>query len=263
MANRPIAFVDSGIGGLPYLSAARSLLPAESTVYVADSANFPYGEKSVSQVKAAVTGVVERLVATIGPKVIVLACNTASVAALSSLRKRFSVPFVGVVPAVKPAAAASPSGHIGVLATSRTVQDRYLAALIRDHASNCNVASVAAGGLVSFVERRLLTASLEERRRVVRDAAGELRERGVDTVVLGCTHFIHLRKELEEELGDGITIIDSVEGVARQVARIVEKLDEHNAEAPQHELYVTDGAAGGNMYRDFAARYGLELAGTL
>ena len=144
---KPIAFLDSGVGGLPYLEMAREHLPKENFIYLADRKNFPYGTKSAEEVFAAVAVLTDRILAAEKPKVFVLACNTMSVVALTRLRKLYPrLPFVGVVPAVKPAAERTKVKRIGVLATNRTLQDAYLDDLIRRFASSCEVVRVAGPG---------------------------------------------------------------------------------------------------------------------
>ena len=163
MTRRPVAFLDSGIGGLPYLAAARLLLPSAPYVYLADRENFPYGDRTPERITAAVTAAVQRLLTSAHPRVVVIACNTASVVALPALRARFDLPFVGVVPAVKTAAASTPGGRFGVLATQQTVEGEYLRGLIASHAPGCTVVALPAAGLVRFVEEDLLGSTRAER----------------------------------------------------------------------------------------------------
>ena len=139
MADDPIVFIDSGVGGLPYLEKARIYMPGENLVYVADNKNFPYGEKSAGQLKSIILMLIRKIVDKISPKLIVIACNTASVVALSLLREEFGIPFVGVVPAIKPAGEYSENGKIGLLATRKTVEDPYTDTLINEFASSCRV----------------------------------------------------------------------------------------------------------------------------
>jgi len=264
MTPEPIAFLDSGVGGLPYLARARERLPGTRFVYVADRENFPYGEKPRAAIVAAVSSVAERVIARENPRVIVIACNTASVVALPALRARYRLPFVGVVPAVKPAAALSRSRRVGVLATQRTVEGEYLKNLIESHAAGCEVVSVHAAGLVEFVERDLANASAEERTERVRREVQRFRAERIDTLVLGCTHFLHLepefRKLLEEE---GILLVDSREGVARQVARLAGQGGKADGRPASDSLYVTGSAPIQARYGYFAESFGMRLEGAL
>lgn len=220
MAEHPILVLDSGIGGLPYVSAVRSLMPAARFSYVADHAGFPYGERDPADLRYRLLQLTERLIEREHPALVLLACNTASVVALDALRERFALPFVGVVPAVKPAASHSRTRRIGVLATARTVEERYLHDLVQQFAGECAVVTQAAGEIVRLVEQSHGELSPQAVRRCVGKAVGCLVEAGVDTVVLGCTHFIYLLEELQQLFGPGVTVIDSREGVARQVQRV-------------------------------------------
>ena len=281
MTRSTIAFLDSGIGGLPYLARARALMPSVRCVYLADRANFPYGGKRRPKIIAAVESAAGLLIQREDPSLIVVACNTASVVALEHLRSRFPIPFVGVVPAVKPAAAASPGKRFGILATRRTVEGRYLRDLVSRHARGCGVVSLPASDLVEFVERDLPLSTRGQR--LARVTAEVERFKGIDTLVLGCTHFLHLQEEFREVLdARGIAVIDSLDGVTRQVVRLLGMDGPGDSSAPQaHFLgtasgpaapggegapgafYVTGGWPVEERYRLFAELYGLEFAGQL
>jgi glutamate racemase len=267
MARSTIGFLDSGIGGLPYLARTRELAPGARCVYVADRENFPYGSRPRRAIIRAVLSAAGRLVAAEDPAVVVVACNTASVAALEHLRAAFAVPFVGVVPAVKPAAAASKGRRFGVLATRRTVEGRYLHALVAKYAAGCSVVSLPASGLVEFVERDLPGSTRGERLARVHQEAS--RFEGIDTLVLGCTHFLHLQEEFREVLAaQGVTVIDSLDGVARQAARLlaaagVEAAGQAPAGHGPGALYVTGTEPVEERYGAWAARFGLRYAGLL
>ncbi len=272
MTPEPIAFLDSGVGGLPYLAYTRRLLPGIRLVHVADRANFPYGEKDGSAIIEAALHVTDRLLKKVCPRLVVVACNTISVVALAALRARFPVPFVGVVPAVKPAAARSPRGRVGILATRQTVEGDYLKALIESFASGCVVVSLPAAGLVEFVERDLSTARPEERVERVRREVVRFRDARIDTLVLGCTHFLHLEPEFRSLLeGEGITLVDSREGVARQVCRLagapvpvgIPGGASAEPRMPDDTLYVTGARPLEERYSWFAREFGLRLDGTL
>ncbi|HTO23986.1 MAG TPA: glutamate racemase, partial [Spirochaetia bacterium] len=281
----PVAFLDSGVGGLPYLAHARAFLPGRRLVYVADRANFPYGEKSKAEIVEAALSVAARLVERERPSLVVVACNTMSVAALSELRGRFSVPFVGVVPAVKPAASLSRRKRVGVLATRQTVEGEYLHALIARHAAGCDVVSLASGPLVEFVEKDLYKAGQREREDRVRQEVERFTSAGIDALVLGCTHFLHLEEEFRRQLDcQGIELVDSRDGVSRQARRVLaaaeaveEAVEEEDAgHAPATHpgsggnggvqraadvLYVTGARPLEDRYPWFAAHYGLQPHG--
>jgi glutamate racemase len=227
---RPIAIFDSGIGGLPYLEPARAALPNESFVYLADRVGFPYGTKRREEVRGIVLTLVERIVGAYDPKAVVIACNTASQAGLDAARRANpGLLIVGTVPAVKPAAERTRSGTIGVMATEGAVEDPYLDSLVARYAKGVDVIREPAQLLVTFVERRGATASLEERREAVRPFVRRLVERGADEIVLACTHFLHLRDEIAEVAGPGVEIIDSRFGVVKRLKQVLTERGLSNA----------------------------------
>lgn len=274
---RPIAFFDSGVGGLPYLQWIKENLPGENLVYLADRANFPYGEKDDAQLRRIITATVGRFIRAVKPKLMVIACNTASVVALAELRRRFDIPFVGVVPAVKPAAEHSRSCSIGILATRRTVEDPYTDDLIRSFAPQCRVHRYAGVEIVDLVENRYYTASREEKQAVLQSAVEYFKARNVDTLVIGCTHFVFVQDELGEMLGEGTMVIDSREGVGRQVMRLLSRIGNVSAGegGPARTSGKTEGQTEGrarffitrqedeDRYLRFAADFGLEWGGVL
>jgi len=220
--DRPIAIIDSGIGGLPYLSAARAILPRESFVYVADRAGFPYGTKGREEVRGIVLDLISRLVAAYGPTALVIACNTASQAALDAARRANpGLPIVGTVPAVKPAAERSRSGIIGVMATAGAVEDPYLDSLVARHAKGRVVIREGAQELVSLVERRAALAGPEERREAVEPFVRRLVAGGADEIVLACTHFLHLRDDIAASAGPSVEVVYSRDGVVRRLKQVL------------------------------------------
>lgn len=255
-----IGILDSGIGGLPYLAAVRRLLPSESFAYFADTASFPYGTRPTNELVRIVHNAVASLIDAADPTAVVIACNTASVVSLSELRARFALPFVGVVPAVKPAAAISPTGRIGVLATERTVGDPYLRDLIDRYAADKHVVPVAATGLVEAIEAGHRSES--ELSAALAQPAATLRRERVDTVVLGCTHFVHVRPLIERLLGPAVTIVDSVDGVARQTVRTVEQQaveSDRPPEASGSRSVLFTSSDPPPAYQQFAGEFDLHL----
>lgn len=234
-ANGPIGVFDSGVGGLAVLRELRRVLPAEDAVYYADQANFPYGMRSADEV-CALAVEAARYLLTQGAKLLVVACNTASSAALPELRRRFAVPIVGIEPALKPACAMTRSGHVGVLATDGTVQGEALKQLIERVAAGVEVLCRPAGRLVELVEDGMTDA--DEVERVLSEALLPMRERDVDVVVLGCTHYAFLKPAIERLLGPSVTVIEPGEAVARQAARVLY----------QHHLAAPTGRAGTTRY---------------
>lgn len=225
----PVAFIDSGIGGIPYVLTARDYLPHQQFVYVADTALFPYGDRTAESIVQSVIRISSTLLDTFAPRVIVIACNTASVFALPVLRDRFDVPFVGTVPAVKPAAELSKSGNIAVLATSRTVGAAYLDQLVETYARECIIERIAGSELVSFVEQGGWRASVEEIRSAIMPTVEMLQTSRIDTLVLACTHFIFLKEQFESLLGPDVTVVDSRDGVARRIRTLVSDSEESAA----------------------------------
>ena len=264
MNSHPIIFIDSGVGGLPYLALARQRLPAERFIYVADRLHYPYGEKDMAQIQADVLETFRLIMDRFSPKAAVIACNTASVAALERLRQTFPIPFVGVVPAVKPAAAFSRSRRIGVLATPQTVKNDYLDGLIDNFANGCEVVRIAAPALRDFVENEFFSATADTRERVLEDAAASVNSAGTDVLVLACTHFLHVAAALQEKLGRGVRLIDSREGVVNQLERVIDRQSLRTAKTEGESLmYLTGPGPAEERHRRFAERFGLELAGSL
>ena len=203
------AFIDSGTGGLPYMCYLNEKCPSASCVYVADAQNFPYGEKSSSEIIDCVVNLCTKIIDKFSPKVIVIACNTMSVTALSVLREKFPVHFIGTVPAIKLASSISKNKKIGLLATRRSVSQDYTLKLIKDFASDCQVFSRGDGQLISFIERNLTTATEDEKLNAVKPAVNFFKANDVDTIILGCTHFIHFAPEIQKVAGEKFSLIDS------------------------------------------------------
>lgn len=214
----PIGMFDSGLGGLSVLREVRSLLPAEHVLYVADSAWCPYGVRPEAEIRARSVAVAREIVAA-GAKILIVACNTATSVALPSLRARLPVPVVGLVPAVKPAAATSRNRRIGVLATPRTVAGERLEALIREFANDVEVHVQAAPGLADLVEAGHLSGPSVEV--AVATFVRPLARHGVDTIVLGCTHYPFLRESIQRVAGPAVNVIDSGNAVARRTEHLL------------------------------------------
>jgi glutamate racemase len=198
------------------------MLPRESFVYLADRVGFPYGTKPREEVRDSVLRLVSGLVDAYSPKAILIACNTASQAALEAARKSNpGIAIVGTVPAVKPAAERSRSGVIGVMASAGALEDPYLDALVARHARGVIVLREAAQELVSFVERRFGVADAKERREAVEPYVRRLVEGGADEIVLACTHFLHLRDDIAAAAGPGVEVVDSRAGVVKRLRQVL------------------------------------------
>ncbi len=217
----PVGVFDSGVGGLTILQELLRELPDERYVYFGDSGNCPYGVRSEKQIQELALSAA-RFLLDRGAKLIVVACNTASVSALAELRKAYSdavpfVPFVGVVPAVKPAAARTRLGKVGVAATEASAKGGYLKRLIEEHANGVEVLPVGCPRLVDLVEAGVLDGP--EAEAVVREYLQPLLDAGIDQLVLGCTHFPALRPVFEHVAGPEVEVIDSGAAIARQTRR--------------------------------------------
>ncbi|MBS9404433.1 glutamate racemase [Halomonas sp. TRM85114] len=220
MTAGPILVFDSGVGGLSVVGALRRRLPEASLAYACDNAMMPYGRREDSWLIPRILAVCEAAFAVSDCSALVLACNTASTLALAPLRASLSVPVIGTVPAIKPAARLSQSRHIGLLATSATISRPYTLQLIHDFAADCRVTRVAADALVVQAERWLAGESVDAA--VIRDALAPLWiEPDLDVVVLGCTHFPLLKDFLVDASPKGVNWIDSGEAIARRVAEVV------------------------------------------
>ncbi len=255
-----IAFYDSGVGGLPYFKRAKELIPGASFSYLADSANFPLGDKPRDVVASLVKESVRRLMEASSPDLVVVACNTASVMALDELRSSWpGFPFVGTVPAVKPAVAATRSGKVAVIATARTAESPYMADLIARFAEDKEVFPVAAPTWAEFVETRWLSSGPEERKAAVEPVIAPLRERGVDVYVLACTHFLYLAEDVAAAAGKGSLVIDSSDGVAKRVADLMGSVERRGG-GGESGLW---SSAPAPRVADFAAHFGLEYRGVI
>lgn len=220
MSRAPIGIFDSGVGGLSVLRHIQEELPHENLLYVADSAHAPYGGKSPHEIQARSLALTEFLVGQ-GAKAIVVACNTATAAAIWLLRERFELPVIGMEPAVKPAVAATRSGVVGVLATTGTLKSAQFAALLENYGKSVRVVTQGCPGLVERVERGELDAP--ETRELLRHYIEPLLAEGADTLVLGCTHYPFLRPLIEQLTEGRVALIDTGAAVARQVRRRIEE----------------------------------------
>lgn len=215
-------FLDSGTGGIPYMLYLKHHFPDVRCAYLGDTANFPYGEKSADEVIACTKKAVSLILDKFNPEAIVIACNTMSVTALAAVREEFpEIPFVGTVPAIKLAAAVTKNKCIGLLATRQSVNNPYTEKLIADFASDCRVVKRGDPDLIEFIEKKLFTASEAERVAAVTPAVEYFRSQGVDTIILGCTHFIHMAEDIQKAAGCSVAVIDSRDGVVKQAMRVI------------------------------------------
>ena len=217
-----ILFFDSGIGGLAYMEEFVRRQPSVPVLYVADTAFFPYGERCPDSVRERVVFLFQRICALHPIDAAVLACNTASVVALEAVRARFGFPVVGVVPAVKPAAAATKTGHIAVLSTNNTARDPYTDALVEQFARYCTVKRLGLPRLVLESEKDPCDENRAHIESIIAEDVALRLDPRVDTVVLACTHFVRLRDHFTSVLGKNVSVVDSLDGVVRRLIWTVE-----------------------------------------
>ncbi|MGE5544162.1 MAG: glutamate racemase [Bacillota bacterium] len=233
-SSQPIGFFDSGVGGISVMKEVRRLLPVEDLLYFADSLYCPYGNKSPELIRQRAR-LISSFLLSLGAKMIVVASNTTSVAALNEVRQSIGVPVVGTEPAVKPATCATRNGRIGVLATGVTLAGERFNSLVERFGEGVEVYTQPCPGLVETVEAgRLEHPDTEE---LLRGYLDRLLSQGVDTIVLGCTHYPFLRPLIEKLVGDGVTVIDTGQAVAKQVYRVLEShdlLNPHQASGREH-----------------------------
>ncbi|WP_372872606.1 glutamate racemase [Shewanella sp.] len=241
----PILVFDSGIGGLSVLSEIRRTLPARDYCYLFDNARLPYGELQEEDLVSGCVALVTEAARQIKASLVVIACNTASTLVLPALRAEMTIPVVGVVPAIKPAAQFSQSGIIGLIATPGTVRRSYTHDLVAKFASHCQVHMFGSSELVVMAEAKM--AGQPVNMPLLDDILRPVREAHVDVLVLGCTHFPLLAEEFTEVLGDGVTLLDSGKAIASRVAHLLEGQGEHDSLSPNSmkAWYTTPSISNG------------------
>lgn len=218
-AHHPIGVFDSGVGGLSVLRAMRELLPRENVVYFGDQGHVPYGPRSMEEIQRFSEGITRFLLER-QCKLIVVACNTASAAALKYLRATFpDMPFVGMEPAVKPAAESTKTGKVGVLATPATFQGALYASVVERFGAGVELFQHTCPGLVNQIERGELDSA--DTRKILEDALHPMLEKNIDTVVLGCTHYPFVIPLIQNIAGANVRVIDPAPAVAKQVQRLL------------------------------------------
>jgi glutamate racemase len=221
MGSNSIGIFDSGVGGLSILAHIRQILPDEKVLYFADQAHVPYGPRTMIEVRN-FSRAITRFLLDKGAKIIVVACNTASAASLHHLRKAFpQTPFVGMEPAVKPAAQTSKSQKVGVLATPATFQGELFGSVVERFASEIDVIQQTLRGLVVRIEANDLGGP--ETRKILQQRITPLIDKGVDTLVLACTHYAFVIPTIEELFGSSVTVIDPSPAIARQTKKLIDQ----------------------------------------
>jgi glutamate racemase len=257
---RPLLIFDSGIGGLSVLQPIQALLPTAPIVYVADSAGYPYGTKSESEIAARVPALLGRLAERFDPELIVIACNTASTIALDHVRAALDVPIVGTVPAIKPAAALSQSRVIGVLGTEATVRQAYVDRLAAEFAPDCLLIRHGSAELVDLAEAKLRGEAPDPSlySSILAGLTNQPQGHRIDTIVLACTHFPLVERELEAASSRPLAFVDGKEGIARRTAWLTRHI-EWPAERPSGIALFTRWNTELERYRRGLAGYGLTL----
>ena len=235
-SNQPtILFFDSGMGGLSVYQEVRKLLPDCHYLYCFDNAFFPYSEKSEALIIDRVTKICQRINEQYPLDMIVIACNTASTVVLEPLRHIFTIPVVGTVPAIKPAAEISTSKHIGLLATKGTVKRPYVDDLIAKYAADCEVARLGSTVLVDVAEQKLYGNGVDLKA-LQQELAPWQSLTDLDSVVLGCTHFPLIKQEIQQALPQVKHFLDSGEAIARRVKSLLQPLSDKNEGIAQANL---------------------------
>jgi glutamate racemase len=219
-SNSPIGIFDSGVGGISVLRAIREQMPEEFVSYFGDQGHIPYGPRPMEQIRNFSEAITEFLLKK-NAKIIVVACNTASAAALKYLREMFpDVQFIGMEPAVKPAAEQTQTGKVGVLATPATFQGALYTSVVERFANGVELLQNTCPGLVQQIEQGKLNS--EETHRILKSALLPMLEKNIDTVVLGCTHYPFVIPLIQQIVGNNVRVIDPAPSVAKQTARLLE-----------------------------------------
>ena len=239
---QPIGIFDSGVGGLSVLQHIRQLLPHEDILYIADSAYAPYGCKDESYVELRSKIITEHLLAQ-GAKTIVIACNTATASIIEKFRKKYGIPFIGVEPGIKPAIAVTQNGHIGIMATSNTLSSPRYNELSQRFANQVHLHPQACPGLADQVEAGLLNDP--KTFQLLRYYLDNLKQKKVDTLVLGCTHYSFLSTQIKQLSVQSMHIIDTSSAIAEQLLRVLsdKHLNHHNMNQYKGSVqYFTTGS---------------------
>ncbi len=260
MCNRiDFAFLDSGTGGIPYMLELKKKSPESKCVYLGDTVHFPYGEKTFEEIVECSSSVISTIIKKWNPRSIIIACNTISVTALDTLRKIYKdLPIVGTVPAIKLAAKVSVNRKIGFLATNASVNHKYSDKLIEDYASDCEVYKRGDPDLISFIEHKFFVASQEEKIAAVKPAVDYFCSLGCDTIILGCTHFTHMAKEIEDyfssKMNCKVFVVDSRDGVANHALEIlpaIKDCKESSGELPEDMSFFVTSLNGEEDRREY------------
>lgn len=266
--NVQYVFIDSGIGGLPYLKRLMTLKPNATAAYVADTKNFPYGTKTDKQLKTVAVELVKKIIAAFNPQIITIACNTLSVGALQTLRENFLLPFVGTVPAVKVASKLTKTGRIVLIASEKAAADPYTKNLIDEFSSPENFILKPEQTLIKKIEEGLFFESEAVQCQAVKPIIDYCIEQRADCLVLGCTHFLIVEEAFKHESGGRVRIVESLDGVVNQTMKLASKknIDSEKYTDNMQPLFFTTGkctADDENYYQKVAKYFGLQYEGVL
>jgi glutamate racemase len=239
----PIGVMDSGVGGISVLKHIHELLPYEKLLYVADSKHAPYGNKTHDEIRARCFEIADFLISQ-GIKALVVACNTATAAAIDAMRAKYTLPIIGMEPAVKPAAEASKNGIIGVLATVGTLKSAQFAALLESYGRNVKVVTQACVGLVECIERG--EQDTPETKALIKQYTTPLLAERADTIVLGCTHYPFVKDVIRDIVGNEISLIDTGAAVAKQLKNKLEENGLISALQQKSEVHFWTNSEAGN-----------------
>ena len=267
------AFLDSGTGGIPYMLLLKEKSPESRCVYLGDTVHFPYGEKSFEEIVRCSSEAIDTIVKNWNPRAVIIACNTISVTALDELRKLHpDLPIIGTVPAIKLAAKVSLNKKIGFLATNASVNHKYSEKLIEDFASDCTVFKRGDPELIDFIEHKLFTASKGEKIEAVMPAVEYFNSNGCDTIILGCTHFTHMAREIEEAFASKswkkVFVVDSRDGVSNHALDVIKTAPEKEGRNNLPEdmtFFVTSlkGDADRTEYETLCKRFNIPFGGCI
>lgn len=256
---QPILVFDTGVGGLSILAPVRRLLPQAPIAYAMDREGFPYGLKPPSELSARIPALLGRLAEHVDPRIIVIACNTASVIALDPVRAALHLPIVGTVPAIKPAAEISQTRVIGVLGTESTVRQPYVDNLSREFARDCTVIRHGSARLVELAERHVAgdTPPAEEFRAVMDQLFDQPGAAAIDTVVLACTHFPLVEDQLAAAAPHPVTFVHGGDGIARRTAHLTRGQPWPDAAPPPTAILIGAGTGDEALFEGMRG-YGFE-----
>jgi len=246
MNSFPIGIFDSGLGGLSVWREVRRLLPTENIIYYADSKHCPYGHKSANEIIDLTRNISQLLINEFNCKLIVVACNTATAAAIDTLRAEFNVPFVGMEPAIKQAALHTKTSCVGVLATKGTFDGRLYKATSQKYAKNINIEVQIGDGLVELVESNKIET--DEATKLLKKYIQPMVEHGADQIVLGCTHYPFFKTQIEKIAGSAVNVIDPAPAVAKHIGEV---LKENNLQ--------TDNQIGSDLFLSSSSTNAMKL----